>query len=77
MLNSSESTTIYLLERVNCIKLINQGRYIQSQQSSEKVSPSSSMSRSVYDFTNLKNNNRKPTLIPNINVENFNFKHLF
>jgi kinesin family protein 1 len=57
---------------LNCIKLINQGRYIPL---SEKVSPATSISRSIYDFTNLKTiantvavNNSSKQIIPNINV---------
>jgi kinesin family protein 1 len=59
---------------LNCIKLINQGRYMPL---SEKVSPTISINRSIYDFTNLKtiannvaanNNNNQKQIIPNINV---------
>ena len=57
----------------NCIKLINQGRYIQS--SKDKFSPNMSMSRSFYDFSssscaNIKQlqQNNYQKIIPNINV---------
>lgn len=55
---------------LNCIRLINQGRYIPL---SEKVSPAMSINRSIYDFTNLKSmansvSINQKTVIPNINV---------
>lgn len=60
---------------LNCIKLINQGRYMPQ---SEKVSPATSINRSIYDFTNLKTiantvatsttNTQIRQIIPNINV---------
>jgi kinesin family protein 1 len=56
---------------LNCIKLINRGRYIPN-----KISPAMSMSRSVFDFAsssssssnNNNNNHTKPQNVPNINV---------
>ncbi len=73
--NSSSSYTENQKQLLlNCIKLINMGRYVPS---SEKVSPSMSINRSIYDFTNLKtaaaaansvNINSQRSIIPNINV---------
>jgi hypothetical protein len=52
---------------INCIKLINQGRYIQNK---DKFSPSMSMTRSFYDFNTSSNVKQQPInkVIPNINV---------
>jgi kinesin family protein 1 len=64
---------------LNCLKLINRGRYMPS-----KISPAISMSRSVYDFassspTNANNNNTATKLqnVPNINVSLFYFFVIF
>ena len=62
---------------INCIKLINQGRYIQNK---EKFSPSMSMSKSFYDFNTSSSSNVKQQqnhkIIPDINVNIGSLKKL-